>query len=117
MFKKMIIPTEFATCVYPAVDAVKTKNGLAVSPSTAMAMAERGIPISAQMSSDFYDGDDNPSWELPLERSRGIDPSDLWQMQQDSRSKIRKAVKQFKNSLADAQTTAQTSAAPAASSK
>ena len=68
-----------------------TKPGLAYTPSDMIRLAERGIPVSSQASSDFYDGSLNPSWSVPMERTRGVDVSDMWEAQQESRAKIRNA--------------------------
>ena len=40
----------------------------------------------------FNDGEVNPSWEVPMERLRGIDIGDLWQSSQDIRRKFKKAI-------------------------
>lgn len=39
----------------------------------------------------FFDGEVNPSWTVPIERDRGVDVADVWQAQQESRSKLRNA--------------------------
>jgi hypothetical protein len=38
-----------------------------------------------------FDGEVNPSWTVPIERDRGVDVADVWQAQQESRSKLRNA--------------------------
>ena len=58
-----------------------------------MQLTERGIPVSSQNMPEgsFFDGEVNPSWTVPIERDRGIDVADVWQAQQESRSKLRNA--------------------------
>lgn len=85
--KKCIIPTTFATCKYSRTDQ-KTKPGLAVTPAQMSQMADKGIAISAQNAANFYDGSENPSWDVLPEYERGIDVADLWQNQQTARKKI-----------------------------
>lgn len=70
----------------------RTRPNLAVTPSQMMEMAAHGMPISLQNSADFHDGDTNPSWDISPERVRGIDAADLWQLQQSTRGKLKKAV-------------------------
>lgn len=90
MKHKFIIPSSFAHCVSSGSDPI-TQPGLAITPADALRLTERGIPVSAVNASEFYDGDPNPSWTVPLERSRGVDPADAWEAQQTSRKRIRKA--------------------------
>ena len=58
-----------------------------------MKLTERGIPVSSQNMPEgsFFDGEVNPSWTVPIERDRGVDVADVWQAQQESRSKLRNA--------------------------
>lgn len=80
-----------ATCVREG-DFLPTKPGLAYTPAEMLKLAERGVPISsATIDSNFFDGQVNPAWDVPIERQRGIDVSDVWQAQQDARSNLRKA--------------------------
>lgn len=69
----------------------KVQSGLSVTPSEMMKLAERGIPVSSQSLSSFYDGESNPSWDLPLEQRRGIDMAALWQEGKDIRQKLKNA--------------------------
>lgn len=71
-------------------DETMVQPNLAVTPSKMMKMAEHGVAISSDLnSSNFVDGDKNPSWDIPLERLRGIDMADLWQTRQAIKSKIK----------------------------
>ena len=73
---------------------LSVKNGLAVTPSQMYDMAKRGIPITtANQDMQFYDGEINPSWELPLDKIRGVDIGELWQSSMDARRKFKQAYK------------------------
>lgn len=61
-----------------------------VTPAQMLDMAKQGIPISSDNAAAI-DGELNPSWDLPLEKQKHIDPADLWQAQQSVRKKIRDA--------------------------
>lgn len=69
----------------------RTKPNLAVTPGQMFEMAAHGMPISLQNAANFSDGHTGSSWFLPAEKVRGIDPADLWNLQQSSRHKLRKA--------------------------
>jgi hypothetical protein len=72
---------------------LRTRQNLSYTPAQMMKLAEKGVPVSQVNvdESQFYDGEVNPSWSVPIERDRGIDAADVWQAQQESRSKLRKA--------------------------
>lgn len=67
------------------------QNGLAVTPSDVLRMAENGIPASAQMNSSFFDGSQKPGWDVPLEERRGVDIAQMWQSSKDIKQKFRDA--------------------------
>ena len=93
MFQKKLLKKKqvLATCVREG-DFLPTKPGLAYTPAEMLKLAERGVPISsATVDSNFFDGQVNPAWDIPIERQRGIDVSDVWQAQQDARANLRKA--------------------------
>lgn len=69
----------------------RVQANLAVTPAQMFEMAAHGVPISLQNAANFNDGDTNPSWTVAPERLRGVDMADLWQMQQSSRAKLKKA--------------------------
>lgn len=67
-----------------------TQPNLAYTTGDMFDLWKRGIPIDNQnVTSNFFDGDKNPSWDVPIERCRGIDIADIWQAQQDARHKVR----------------------------
>lgn len=75
------------------------QNDLAVTPTRMYEMMQQGIPISTQNLSDemFYDGDTNPSFDLPLDMQRGIDVADCWEASMDIKSRAKKGLKRDKN--------------------
>lgn len=72
-------------------DDIAPQNGLAVTPSQMLEMAEAGIPISSVTAESLYDdGKRTLDFEPPLDRIRGVDLCDLWENDQDIRHKMRK---------------------------
>lgn len=72
-----------------------TKSGLSYTPSQMMAMAEQGIPVSMGNAENFNDGVENPEWFVPYDRLRGVDPADLWNVEQDVKGKMRTGYRGF----------------------
>lgn len=87
----------FAICKRSRQDQ-PVQNGLALTPAQMMKMAEKGVPISAQMApNDEFDlGQDTKNCFLPLERTRGIDISDLWNAEKSAKHKMSDAIKSEK---------------------
>lgn len=81
---------KFASCKRRIGETV-VQNGLSVTPSDVLKMAESGIPASAQMNSLMIDGHTGSDWNIPLEERRGIDIAQMWQASNDIRAKFRKA--------------------------
>lgn len=73
------------------------QNDLAYTPSQMIDMAERGIAVNAQnQSADmFFDGvpTSESTFNLPLDRLRGVDVADCWQAEQNTRKKAKKGLK------------------------
>lgn len=65
-------------------DELPVFGNMAVTPAQMMQMSEKGIPISTQNIGfdPSKDGENNPSWELPLDRLRGVDPATMWEESQ-----------------------------------
>lgn len=84
---------KFATCKRKEYELVTIDN-LAVTPSQMMEMASHGIPVSTPNVELFYEGTENPSWNIPLEQQRGIDVAQLWQ---ENRNIKRKALNYVKD--------------------
>lgn len=67
-------------------------GNLTTTPAQMLEMAEKGIPISAQnIAMSAKDGETNPSWDLPLDQIRGVDPAAMWEHSQVIKEKARKA--------------------------
>lgn len=67
---------------------LRVRHGLSVPPSKMIQMAEQGVSISTTNATQFYDGSDNPSFDLPLDVQRGIDVATLWEEQRSIKSKM-----------------------------
>lgn len=66
------------------------KSGLTYTVSQMAEAAARGRAIStANCALQPSQGVLNPDWEVPLDRQRGVDISDIYQAEQAARSKIR----------------------------
>lgn len=65
------------------------QGGLAITPAQMDDLRRRGIPISTSQIPDelFFDGDDNPSFDMPLDHQRGIDIAEIWQEAMTSKKK------------------------------
>lgn len=74
------------------------QNDLAYTPTQMMQMAEKGIAVSNQAVSadNFFDGVpvNESTFNLPLERLRGVDVADCWQAEQSVRKKAKTGLKQ-----------------------
>lgn len=71
------------------------QNDLSYTPSQMMEMSEKGIAVSAQNVNpdNFYDGDTNPSFELGIDRLRGVDIADCWNAEQSIKKKAKNGLK------------------------
>ena len=67
----------------------------AVTPAQMLEMANQGIPISADSAAAFS-GEKNPSWDLSLDKTKHVDPAELWQEQQTIKRRYRDLHKQHK---------------------
>lgn len=67
------------------------QNGLAVTPSQMLEMAQAGIPISSVNADFMYrDGDRKPPESPTMDMLRGVDIGDLWENMMETRRKMRK---------------------------
>lgn len=64
-------------------DEMTVQSGLSLTPRDMDKMLQQGQPISTANLPDnqFYDGDTNPSFDIPMDQRKGIDPADLWEFQ------------------------------------
>lgn len=73
-------------------DDIPVVPDLAITPSQMLSMAEKGLPISNQsLASEYFDGDVNIGWEVPLDRQRNVDVNEMWNKERD----VRKAMKEM----------------------
>lgn len=72
-------------------DKPVTKQGLAYTPAELMQYQKKGIPVSAQSSESYFDGEANPSFDLAVDQLRGVDVVSCWEAQTLSRSRLANA--------------------------
>lgn len=73
-------------------DEIPVYGNLVVTPSQMLKMAEKGIPISSNNTSYRpEDGEKNPSFDITLDRLRGVDPAAMWEESQIIKQKARVA--------------------------
>lgn len=78
------------------------QGGLSYTPAQMMKLVQNGIPVNAPNAQLVESqGVPNPSWDIPLERKRGVDIADIWQKEKATRLKIAKAYKDAKQKAAD----------------
>lgn len=82
----------FAHCKRAKGEMV-VQNGLAVTPSQAMALAKQGLPSNGLNASLFTEGHTGSDFELALDERRGVDVATIWQETQNLKSKFRNAHK------------------------
>lgn len=76
-------------CKCEPVENCRVKAGLAYSPAMVMEATEQGIAVSGMnIDSMFYDGTDNPSYDLAADQRRGVDANDVWNAARDARSRL-----------------------------
>lgn len=75
----------------------KVLKNVVYTPKEMYDLSSKGMSVSIPDNGNFYDGDSNATFDLLPESRRGVDPADLWQMQQASRKRISQAYKTKKN--------------------
>lgn len=85
----------FADCVASDTDDKVLKN-VVYTPKEMYELSSKGMSVTMP-DNNFYDGDIHASFDLMPESRRGVDPADLWQLQQSSRKRISQAYKTKKN--------------------
>lgn len=85
-------PTRYATCLATTQDIV-VKSGLAMTPTKVKELTDKGLAVSNQ-SASFYDSSDTSSdWNIEPMFKRNMDVNSLWEIQNESRTKVVKAHK------------------------
>lgn len=78
--------------LYVAQDHEKTRQGQAYTPAQMAKLTERGLPVNnINNQKCYYDGDQNATFHVGQERTKGVDVAELWEAQQVLRAKARKA--------------------------
>lgn len=81
-------------------DEVEPKPGLAYTPADMARMHSAGMPVnSANLVNQFYDGDKNPSFDVAIERRRGVDPAEIWEASMSAKDKINKLGKDYQKQI------------------
>lgn len=68
----------------------KVLDNQALTPAKMYALAQQGKPISAQqMPSEYFDdGQAYQTYDIPVDRQRGIDVIQCWEASKDSQNKL-----------------------------
>lgn len=75
-------------------------EGLAYSPADMARLTERGMPVnSLNTGQAIVEGEENPSFDVTLDRQRHVDICDLWENHVTIRDKARKAAQARKMQL------------------
>lgn len=80
------------------IEDLPVRSGLAMTPAEMNQAALQGRAISTSNESFFFDGTENPTWDVPLMSQRGIDIATAWETAQSAKKKIGKAVQSVKQS-------------------
>lgn len=76
----------------------QVQNGLGLSPARMFELAQKGIPVSSQLSAAVYDeGVSVLDFEPPLEHTRGVDIGDLWEARENLKTKVRSLKQRVKS--------------------
>lgn len=77
-------------CPTTRSDEEFVQDGLSYSVTEMAEMVEKGLPVSSinNMALQDSQGTLHPTWDVPLEKQRGVDIADIWEAQQRSRSSI-----------------------------
>lgn len=75
-------------------DEPVVKPGLALTPHEMEIMHSKGVPISSSsLDQQYYDGDTSKSFDIPIDRQRGVDISDVWNASKNAKRKLSKRQK------------------------
>lgn len=77
----------FALARFDSAIDIPVKSGLALSPQQMFEMSKRGVPISTS-NCDMKDfGEESPTFDIPLDRMRGVDVATMWEHSQVIKNK------------------------------
>lgn len=81
-------------------DEIPVVGNLALTPTQMLKMQEKGIPISSHnFVNEYYDGDFNCSWDVPLDRQRGVDINDMWNHSENVKRGVKNQVRRQYHSV------------------
>lgn len=87
--KKIRILHKTCRCSVKDTDPV-VKPGLAITPAQMRALNAQGIPVSTGNANHLYEtGHEKLSWDIAPDNRRGVDPAELWQIEQSARKKLK----------------------------
>lgn len=86
-FRRLHSDTNYSTPLPSTRDCDKVQSGLAVTPSQMMEMTNAGVSISSA-GLNYFEGTENPSFDLPLDQRRGIDAADVWNAEKDAKKRL-----------------------------
>lgn len=71
----------------------------ALTPKYMMREVEKGNPVSLKQSDEHYEPlEENPSFDVPLEHTRGVTINDLWNESIDAPKRLKKFFSEHPNS-------------------
>lgn len=89
MFSKIHVQQSSSTCnCSRKSDFLAVRPNLAVTPAQMLELAKGGIPVSGPNVHNFFDGVANPSFDVPLDRQRGVDIADMWTARYETNGKL-----------------------------
>lgn len=70
------------------------RQGLAYSPAQMAALTERGMPVNSMNTAvGYFEGEENPSFDLSIDRQTRVDICDVWETHMNIIQKARAAAK------------------------
>lgn len=91
----------FADCVRTGLDNPVVRD-VVYTPKELYDLSSQGMAINLPNNDKlYYDGDDKATFDMLPESKRGVDVSDLWQLQQASRKRISQAYRNKKMNISN----------------
>lgn len=92
--------TKLADCKRQETEEA-VQNDLAITPGEMYALAQQGKPITThQLPDDYFDdGDARQTYDMPIDRLRGIDVIDCWNASKDSKNKLKSFTKSQRDAI------------------
>lgn len=91
---RVLVDTKLNEHEHPVV------RGLAMTPSEMDRLRLDGVPVSqTNLEGMYFDGVEEPSFDLPLDLQRGVDAADLYQESKSAARRLKKGEKRLKDSI------------------